>query len=373
MRLIGTLQNENDARRLSFYLKRKGIETNCDVSFDVNTGHMSYQLWVHDEDKIPEAQLDFEKFLKEPFSAAFDVPITEQKPPVQESEMVEKSIPRPISSPFTTFMIGLCAFVFLFNFFEEYPMVKEGLAQETILITPVQGALLFDLPPAILEIEKVIEKHKIPADQKVETLSPEILKEIRQLEKMPYWHGIYDVVLLKIKGKDPAIAMGPLFKNIREGQIWRLFSPSVLHAELLHILFNMIWVWILCRPIEQRIGVLRLIVLTLAVGIGSNIAQYLMSGPFFIGYSGIVMGLAGFTWMRERKAPWEGYPLNHSTVLFLLIFVGGVFLVQAVSFAMQLFTNIAFSPNIANTAHISGAIIGALLGRLSFFAERIRS
>ena len=96
-----------------------------------------------------------------------------------------------------------------------------------------------------------------------------------------------------------------------------------------------------------------------------------MSGPLFIGYSGIVTALAGFIWMRERIAPWEGYPLNKGTILFLLFFVGAIFALQVVAFCIQIFSHYNFAPNIANTAHIAGALIGAYLARFPFFAQRV--
>jgi GlpG protein len=371
MRLIGTLQNENDARRLAGYLKRQGIENNCDVSFDAQSGHMSYQVWVHDEDRMDEAQAAFEKFVESPSNAAFDSPITERLKESEEEPGEEEVVQeRRIRTPFTTFIMTLCTVIFFLNFIEEYPMLRGGAGQSGFLITPIQSLLLFDVPPVVEKLEQLIEKHQIPPDQKAENLSPEIKAEIEELDRTPFWRGIYDWFLLKVKGGDTAIAEGPLFEKIRQGEVWRLFSPAVLHRDLLHILFNMIWVWVLSRPIEQRIGAFRLILLSLVAGIGSNVAQYLMSGPFFIGYSGVVVGLAGFTWMRERVAPWEGYPLNRATILFLLLFIGGMFLLQFSSFVLQLFTSISFDPNIANTAHIAGGVIGAALGRLSFFSMR---
>src|SRR5690606_11843400 len=159
----------------------------------------------------------------------------------------------------------------------------------------------------------------------------------------------------KIKKEDSSQGEGALFARIRQGEIWRLISPVVLHSDLLHILFNMLWLWYLGRPIEHRIGPMRTLLLSLCVGVGSNTIQYLMTGPFFIGYSGIITGLAGFIWMRERKAPWEGYPLNKSTIFFLLFFIGAIFLLQVVSFCLQIFSSIKFAPSIANTAHITGA------------------
>lgn len=372
MRLIGTLNNENDARRLSSYLKRGGIENNCDVAFDAQSGHMSYQLWVHDEDKMAEAQNAFGRFIESPSDAAFDVPITEQYMSKIEENVPEEGLeePKSIRTPFTTFILSLCILVFILNFFEESPLF-EGNIQSGLLVTPIQALLLFDLPPAIEELEKIIEKYQIRPDQAPNEISSEAKAEIEQASRIPFWRGAYDWILLKMKGQDVSIAEGPLFEKIRQGEVWRLISPAILHRDFLHILFNMIWVWVLSRPIEQRIGLVKLFLLSIVVGVGSNLIQYLMSGPFFIGYSGIVVGLAGFTWVREKIAPWEGYPLNRGTILFLLLFIGGMFSLQFVSFILQLFTSISFEPNIANTAHIAGGFIGMALGRLPFFSMRV--
>ena len=318
MRLIGEINNEQDAQKLSLFLQKKGILSNVDGSFDAKTGLMSYHMWALNEDQIQEAQTEFSKFIQNPKSPLYDLPFVMETP--QEP-------PRRGKTPFTIFIIALCTFIFLLNLLQEGPDVP---------MTQVQSTLLFDLPQ----------------------------------EGIPVWTGIYDLIGSKFKGE--VLPEGPLFQNILQGEIWRLFSPAILHLGLLHILFNMIWVWMLSRPIEQRIGVWKIALLSCLIGVGSNVAQYLMGGPFFLGYSGVVMGLAGFTWERERRAPWEGYPLHHSTVLFLVLFVGGMFLIQATSFVLQLFTHIAFSPRIANTAHIAGAIIGVFLGKCSFFKRKDR-
>ena len=369
MRLIGTLQNENDVQRLGSHLKRKGIDTHCDAAFDAQTGHMSYQLWALDEDRIGEAQSTFDEFIEHPSDAAFDTPITEQLMQQEEPTLsTEEPAPREqVRAPFTFFVIALCALVFVINFFQQKSLLRAE-KDEGFVITPIQALLLFDLPPAFAEIEKIIEKYKVDPDQNI---PPEIHAELEQLERLPFWRGIYDWFLLKVKGQDTSRGEGPLFQRIRQGEVWRLITPVILHRDLLHILFNMIWVWVLCRPTEQRIGVFRLLLLTLITGVGSNLAQYLMSGPFFIGYSGVVTGLAGFTWMREKITPWEGYPLHRTTILFLLLFIGGMFILQLSSFVLQLFTQIQFEPNIANTAHIVGALLGAFLGRFPFFSARV--
>jgi GlpG protein len=357
MRVIGILSDIH-ARKFSAFLTRRGIENRLEASGG------AFQIWVADEDRLNEADELLRRFDANPSDPFFDVPILEQ---IQE-EVPPEPIARRMFAPVTSFFVALCAFIYLLNTMQEFQMREKGLSGETFLLTQVQSALLFDLPPPVEKIDAFVKEHQVFTTQQLEE-NPELKSQLEELQKTPYWKGVYDWTLLKAKKQDTSQAEGPLFSKIREGEIWRLFSPCVLHRDLLHILFNMIWLWVLGRPIEQRIGPFRTLLLTLTVGILSNTVQYLMSGPLFLGYSGVVMGLAGLIWMRERKAPWEGYPLQRGTILFLAFFVLAMFVLQSLSFFVQIFTNLPFILSIANTAHIIGALIGALLGRLSFFAR----
>jgi len=365
MRLIGTLEHESEARRFSAYLHRRGIENSVDPSLESDQFH--YSIWIHNEDQIEEAAAEFSRFQANPKEHQFDIPITEkweteaENPPPEavDPEAVEMERPRK-SFRGTSFFLALCCLVFFLNMMQPLSLRKEGVAE----MTPVKMSLLYDVPPALETIEKILEKNKI------QPIPPEVEQQIEAAEMTPFWRGAYTWILLKIKGVDTSIAEGPLFIKIRQGEFWRLFSPAILHSDLLHILFNMLWLWMLGRQIEQRIGTFRYILLTLALGVITNTAQYLMGGPFFLGYSGIVLGLAGFIWYREKKAPWEGYPLQKSVIVFLVLFILAMFALQLGSFFMLLFTNSHFTPGIANTAHIVGAITGILLARLSYFSAR---
>ncbi len=374
MRTIGMFIYQNEALRFAAYLKRQGILNTCDGTLDVKTGLTSYQIWVHDEDRLKEARNLFEKFQKNPTDPEFDSPLIEE-PSVEEEEKLEEEPPPPVRkfvAHFTNLMLVLCTFVFFLQMKQELPMLEEGIPQAVFSVTPIQAKFLYDLPPFFEQLVEVIQKHKIAPNQKVEQLPPEIQADLAQIPQVPFWRGLYDWVLLKLKTGDTSEAEGPLFIKLREGEGWRLFTPCILHGGLLHILFNMLWLWFLGRPIEQRLGFFRTLLLTVVVAIGSNTAQYFMGGPFFIGYSGVVMGLAGFSWSREKIAPWEGYPLSSSTLLFLVLFVAAMFALQAISFFVQLLGLANFEPNIANTAHISGAVFGVILGRASFFAQRAK-
>lgn len=365
MRLIGSIPSETHAQRFSAYLESKGIANQCELALDSDSKTIVGQIWVADEDKLEEAKRLLQKFQENPSDAAFDtiaLPFKEELEPPSSDKPKEVPLKHSLAYPVTLFFLALCVFVFFLNAMEEMRYQKSN-ASANILFTPIQEMLLYDMPPSIEKIgEEIREKNS----------KEEIQVLIDQAQNAPYWRGFYNWVVLKIRGEDSSDGEGSLFVKIRQGEIWRIFSPCVLHLNFLHILFNMIWLWVLGRPIEQRIGPLRVLILTLLVGVLTNTAQYLMSGPFFLGYSGVVMGLAGFIWMREKIAPWEGYPLHRSTILFLAMFILAMLILQIAMFFVQIFWSGSLNLNIANTAHIAGALIGALLGRMSFFAWRVR-
>src|SRR3989344_5323856 len=258
MRLVGTLKSENDAKRICHFLKLQEIANSCEVGFEPRTGQMSYQLWIHDEDRIEEAFKIFEDFLKDPKASKYKEPEPE---PLPVSEKV--SLPSRFRFHLTFLIIAISVFVFFIHTMQQVALQKKGFLKQSLLLTATQSS---------------------------------------------YWKGMYAWVVAKINNTSTLPGEGPLFLKIRQGEVWRLISPCILHKDLLHILFNMLWLWYLGRPIEARIGPFRTLLLSLIAGAGTNILQYLMSGPFFIGYSGVITALAGVIWMRERIAPWEGYP-----------------------------------------------------------------
>ena len=130
----------------------------------------------------------------------------------------------------------------------------------------------------------------------------------------------------------------------------------------------MMWLILLGKQIEERLRGGSYILLMIVIGIGSNLCQYFMSGPNFMGFSGVLCGLLTFIWIRQKIAPWEGYPLERSTFLFMIYFIFIVLFIQGVSFYLEVEHNTLLSIGIANTAHLSGAAIGVLLGYCPFFS-----
>jgi len=135
--------------------------------------------------------------------------------------------------------------------------------------------------------------------------------------------------------------------EIKSGQIWRLITPIFLHFMVIHILFNMMWLWDLGGKVEKNQSAYFLGFFVISIGIMSNMIQYLSTGPAFGGMSGVVYGLLGYTWIRSLK-PNSGYHLNSSIIALMLVWL------------ILGYTGILGA--IGNAAHLSGLLLGVAYG-----------
>lgn len=138
--------------------------------------------------------------------------------------------------------------------------------------------------------------------------------------------------------------------EILSGQLWRLFTPIIIHFGILHIAFNMLWLYELGSAIEHRQGFNRLATLVAVTSILPNLAQFFWSGPIFGGMSGVVYGLMAYIWIQGIYNPRAGMGLNQNIVIMMLIWFVICWL--------------GLVGNIANMAHTVGLICGAILGLL---------
>ena len=136
--------------------------------------------------------------------------------------------------------------------------------------------------------------------------------------------------------------------EIMSGQIWRLFTPIIIHFGLLHIVFNMLWLFDLGNAVEQRQGFGRLTLLILSIAAISNLAQYFWDGPIFGGMSGVVYGLLGYVWIQGKLNPNAGIGLHQQIVVMMLIWF------------VLCWTGLL--GNIANMAHTVGLLMGIVFG-----------
>ncbi|MCW8901329.1 MAG: rhomboid family intramembrane serine protease [Gammaproteobacteria bacterium] len=138
--------------------------------------------------------------------------------------------------------------------------------------------------------------------------------------------------------------------EILNGQLWRLFTPIIIHFGILHIAFNMIWLYQLGSAIEQRHSIKRMAILVLIISVTSNLAQYFWSGPMFGGMSGVVYGLLGYVWIQGKFNPHAGIGLDQNIAIMMFIWFVVCWL--------------GLVGNIANMAHTIGLVAGIILGLL---------
>ena len=374
MRLICTIEAKaENPFAFSHYLLSEGIQNQCE---EIGSGQ--YNIWVLDEDEVETASKLYSEFQQNPQDPKYTEPLAQFQQSQEEEEEEEQTPPPPpprrrgiLSSapygPISILMLITVISVFIWSQMQRkntIPPKIPGIIQAPFL-APIETKLLYDYPHYFALRDQLLKEYT-PQDIKDKVPpSPQANLLISQLRKTPTWMGAYDRIVLRLRNKQAKVAYeGPLFEDIKNGQVWRLFTPALLHFDFLHIFFNILWFIILGNQIEFRIGSLRYLLMIVVLAAISNTSQYLMSGPFFMGLSGVVCGMAAFIWARQQIAPWEGYLLHRFTLIFLGIFVIGMFFLQLAFFFLQVFGTFEATVGIANTAHILGGRAGYLLGRM---------
>lgn len=141
-------------------------------------------------------------------------------------------------------------------------------------------------------------------------------------------------------------------------------TAMFLHGNWLHIIGNMLYLWIFGDNVEDRVGHIPYLFFYLLVGIAGSIT-HILSNPAsqvpIIGASGAIAGILG--------AYFISYPKAKVLTLLPLFFFITLVEIPAVWFllfwfVMQLFSGFATSvaaDSVAWWAHIGGFVVGALL------------
>jgi len=154
----------------------------------------------------------------------------------------------------------------------------------------------------------------------------------------------------------PITPDGYFVARIDWSEPWRLLTPMLIHFGIMHLVFNMLWLYRLGSQIEKversARALLGLVVLTQVPG---ALVQFSVSGPLFGGMSGVVYGLFGFTWMQARYAS-KGYALTDQDTLWIM----GWFVLCATGLV----------GHVANAQHALGLVFGLLAGIPAYVSFR---
>ena len=90
--------------------------------------------------------------------------------------------------------------------------------------------------------------------------------------------------------------------DVHNGGWWRLITTAFLHANVLHIAFNMLALWWIGAPVEQYLGRARYVGLYFVAGLAGS-AGALLQTPFVtVGASGAIFGILGAMLILEYQA-----------------------------------------------------------------------
>jgi GlpG protein len=148
------------------------------------------------------------------------------------------------------------------------------------------------------------------------------------------------------------VDVSPLFENamIRRGETWRLVTSIFPHAGILHLAFNLYWLWVFGSLIEETYGHLKTAALIVLLAFSSGAWEYALAVGGF-GLSGVVYGFFGLLWVLSKRDGDLPDAIDSRTVQ---LFVGWFFLCIAT-------TLLGVMP-VGNVAHGAGAVVGILVG-----------
>ena len=137
--------------------------------------------------------------------------------------------------------------------------------------------------------------------------------------------------------------------GVSQGEWWRLVTSMFLHGSIIHLAFNMLFLWCIAAPVEEAIGRWRFALIYVAGGLGGA-AGALLFGRLelfgttlftpTVGASGALFGILGAAFVFERQ---RNYVLGGGAM-------GIIVLNLLLSFTLS---------NISVGGHLGGLVAGA--------------
>ena len=146
-------------------------------------------------------------------------------------------------------------------------------------------------------------------------------------------------------------------RGLADGEWWRLLSPVLVHGSILHLAFNMYFLYLVGPLVEQIYGSARFLLLYVLTVATASLASYLLGGPGpSVGASGALFGLCGVLLVGRALHR----PALRGQQRAMMSQIGGLVVINLVlGFGFN-----TFGGNIDNLAHVGGLLGGLWLGLL---------
>ncbi len=153
-------------------------------------------------------------------------------------------------------------------------------------------------------------------------------------------------ILTLLKYEDMVLNFANYYEFVQNGEIYRLLTAAFLHANLLHLFFNMYALYNLGSQIEKYYGKVKYLIIYLGSALVGSLFSVVLTNNMSVGASGAIFGLFG-------AMIYFGYKYRATLDGFLRSGILPVLLINLVlGFAI---------PGIDIWAHIGGLLGGVLL------------
>jgi membrane associated rhomboid family serine protease len=150
--------------------------------------------------------------------------------------------------------------------------------------------------------------------------------------------------------------------------IWQFITYQFLHASPMHLIGNMIFLWVFGNAVEDRLGKAGYLFFYLSMGVLAGIGHSLTSDAPVLGASGSVAGVSGAFLML--------FPLTRIAFFYWFFFIGFFEISAKWVIAFYVIKDILFMGmgvgNTAYTAHLAG-YVGGFVVALGLLASRVLS
>jgi len=298
LRQIGTLPKGSNGKVFGDHLLAMGVTSRLVESPD------GWAVWVHNEDLVPKAREELTAYLADPHDGRFGTAEAAAQAARREADLLDRQYRRNVRA------------------------VPNASASLNARRRPLTLALV----AACVLIYLARDANPFWVDN---------------------WLGFFPMKA-HLRADDYRQGLDAI---VGRGEVWRLFTPALIHLNLMHLVFNCWATLVEGTIIEYRRGTRVLATLVVVSAAVSNVGQYVWGLAFYGrfgfwgGISGVAYALFGYLWMKGRMEPEQGMVLTPQSVRLMLIWL--------------LFGLSGILP-IANGAHVFGLLVGMLFGLARF-------
>lgn len=179
---------------------------------------------------------------------------------------------------------------------------------------------------------------------------------------------VYQFSLGPVAGQQFVIRYGSIPAEINHGQdLYTLFTCMFLHGSWMHLIGNMMFLWVFADNIEGTLGYTRFILFYLVGGIVASFTQSILAGDSnvpCVGASGAIAACLGAYLVMYPHSKIRMFFLAFLTTFDIsaVYFLGFWILQQLMNGVGSLGAKASFDGGVAYWAHIGGFVYGVLVG-----------